>query len=247
MPVALSRVSLLGSMLLVFTSCGSSSGDQATGDQITRYLAAVRSGDGSVLGQLRSGALPSGNGPSVQASAGGAVLPGGSNLVSISSGTPLTRIVVGVQGADGYYELTGLASAVDQSVLLTLGQSPPGAFSFLFAGGSASALGAATAVPVTLTSVGTGDVQVNVSWDVDSDVDLTCSTPPARRSTTGTSPQPRAESRTWTPTLAAPWITSARRTSPGPPGKRPTAPTVSWWTTGAPVPRRRPSTWSRST
>jgi len=165
------RVSVLGSMSIVLASCGSSN-DQPAGDAVGRYLAAVKSADGSVVGQLRSGGLPSGSGPSVQASTSGAVLPGGSSVVSVSSTSPLTRVLVGVQGADGYYELTGLTSAAAQSVLLTLSQSPPTTFSLLFAGGSGSTVGPSTAVPVTLTSVGTGDVQVNVSWDVDSDVDL---------------------------------------------------------------------------
>ena len=162
---------ILGSMLGVLAACGSS-GDQPAGETIDRYLAAVRSGDGSIVGQLRSGSLPSGSGPSVQASTSGAVLPGASNLVSVSSTAAIDRIVVGVQGASGYYELTGLPSAAAQSVLLTLTQTAPASFSFLLAGGSGSSVGGSTAVPVTLTSVGTGDVQVSITWDVDSDVDL---------------------------------------------------------------------------
>ena len=165
------RVGVFGSMLLLVAACGSSN-DQSNGQALGQYLAAVKSEDGSVTGQLRSGAIPTGNGASIQASTSGAVLPGGSNLVSVHSATPFSRVVVGVQGVDGYYELTGLTAAMAQSVLLTLAQSPPSSFSFLFAGGDGNTLGPSTTVPVTLTSVGTGDVQVNVSWDVDSDVDL---------------------------------------------------------------------------
>jgi hypothetical protein len=165
------RVVVCGSMLLFLGACGSSN-DQSNGQTLGQYLAAVKSEDGTVTGQLRSGAVPTGSGPSIQASTSGAVLPGGSNVVSVNAATPLSRVVVGVQGVDGYYELTGLTSATAQSILLTLAQSPPSSFSFLVAGGDGSVVGPSTSVPVTLTSVGTGDVQVNVSWDVDSDVDL---------------------------------------------------------------------------
>ncbi len=168
-----SRSCVLVSVLAVLASCGSSSGEQPSGgDAIAHYLAAVRSGDGSIVGQARSGSLPSGGGPSVQASTSGAVLPGGSNIVSVSSGSAIDHVVVGVQGASGYYELTGLPSAASQSVLLTLAQTAPSSFSFLIAGGTGGTVGASATVPVTLTAVGTGDVQVSLTWDVDSDVDL---------------------------------------------------------------------------
>ena len=167
-----SRGCVLASLLAVFGSCGSSPGEQASGEAIDHYLAAVRSGDGSVVGQLRSGSLPSGGGPPVQASTSGAIIPGGSSVVSVASGSAIDRVVVGVQGASGYYELTGLPSGAAQSVLLTLAQTAPSTFSFLVAGGSGGSVGASAAVPVTLTAVGTGDVQVSLTWDVDSDVDL---------------------------------------------------------------------------
>jgi hypothetical protein len=159
-------------MLGVLAACGSSPGDQPAGEAIGHYLSAVQSGDGSIVAQLRSGSLPSGGGPSVQASTSGALLPGGSSVVSVSSGSAIDRVVVGVQGASGYYELAGLRSAAAQSVLLTLAQTAPASFSFLLAGGSGGGVGASTAIPVTLTAVGTGDVQVTLTWDVDSDVDL---------------------------------------------------------------------------
>ncbi|HZJ53434.1 MAG TPA: hypothetical protein VFD38_04790 [Myxococcaceae bacterium] len=171
MSAAVWRSSGLFSILIVLASCGSSE-QQSAGDAIGRYLAAVKSGDGSVVGQLRSGNVPTGSGPSIQASTSGAVLPGGSNLIAISAGGPVSRVLVGVQGVDGYYELGGLAAGAAQSVLVTLAQSPPSSFSFLFAGGDGNGVGPSTAVPVTVTSVGTGDVQVTVSWDAESDVDL---------------------------------------------------------------------------
>lgn len=169
----MSRLPVAVSLLVVLAACGSSNGEQPPGgDAIASYLAAVRSGDGSVVGQVRSGSLPSGNGPAVQAATSGAVLPGGSNIVSVSSGSSIDHIVVGVQGASGYYELSGLPSAASQSILLTLAQTAPSSFSFLVAGGSGGSVGASATVPVTLTAVGTGDVQINLTWDVDSDVDL---------------------------------------------------------------------------
>lgn len=165
------RALALGSVLLVLGACGSS-GEPPAGDAIEHYLAAVTSGDGTVVGQLRSGSLPSGSGPSVQATSSGALLPGAGRSFTVSSTSAIDRIVVGVDGAPGYYELTGLTPAVAQSLLLTVSQTAPSSFSFLFAGGSGNALGSSSTLPVTLTSVGTGDVQVSLTWDVDSDVDL---------------------------------------------------------------------------
>ncbi len=169
----MSRSWIVVSMLALLAACGSSNGEQPSGGQdIAHYLAAIRSGDGSIAGQARTGSLPSGGGPAVQASTSGAVLPGGSNLVSVTSGSAIDHVVVGVDGASGYYELTGLPSGASQSVLLTLAQSAPSSFSFLIGGGSGGTVGPSATVPVTLTAVGTGDVQVSLTWDVDSDVDL---------------------------------------------------------------------------
>ena len=219
-------------MLGLLTACGSSSGDQPAGEAIDHYLAAVQSGDGSVVAQRRSGSLPSGGGPSVQASTSGALLPGGLSIVSVSSSSAMDQVVVGVQGASGYYELTGLPSAAAQSVLLTLAQTAPSTFSFLVAGGSGGSVGASTSVPVTLTAVGTGDVQVTLTWDVDSDVDLHVTDPAGEEITTGIPRRRPADSSTWTPTPDARWTTSGPRTSPGPPATRPTAGTtclVDYW------------------
>ena len=102
---------------------------------------------GEVRGRQRRGrscvpgGLPSGSGPSVQASTSGAVLPGGSSVVSVSSTSPMTRVLSECRVPTATTSSTGLTSAAAQSVLLTLAQSPPTAFSFLFAGGSGSTVG----------------------------------------------------------------------------------------------------------
>ena len=132
----------------------------------------MKSGDGTLTAQLRSGALPTGSEPTVGASTSGAVLPGGSNIVAVTAGSNIDRVLVGVEGSDGYWELSGLGAAAAQSIILTFGQTAPSTFSLLFAGGSGGGVGPQAMVPVTLTPVGTGDVQVTVTWDADSDLDL---------------------------------------------------------------------------
>ena len=162
---------VLGSCLLLLAGCGSSN-EQNAGDAITHVLTAVKSGDGTLTAQLRPGALPTGSGPTVGASTSGAVLPGGSNIVAVTAGSNIDRVLVGVEGSDGYWELSGLGAAAAQSIILTFGQTAPSTFSLLFAGGSGGGVGPQAMVPVTLTPVGTGDVQVTVTWDADSDLDL---------------------------------------------------------------------------
>src|SRR5262249_23308324 len=111
------HISMLGSVLLLLGACGSS-GEQPGSEGVEHYLAAVTSGDGMVVGQRRSGSLPSGSGPAIQATTSGAVLPGASRSFTVTSTSAVDRIVVGVDGAPGYYELTGLTLATTQSLLL---------------------------------------------------------------------------------------------------------------------------------
>ena len=165
------RSVVLASLLGLLGGCGSSENGSA-GEPLEHYLVGVKSGDGSLTGQLRSGSLPSGGGSSLQAATTGALLPGASSLISVTSTSAVDHIVVGVQGAAGYFELKGISAASQQQIILSLSQTAPTSFSFLFAGGSGDAVGSPTSLPVTLTSVGTGDIQITLTWDVDSDVDL---------------------------------------------------------------------------
>ena len=161
----------LASMLALLGACGSSENGSA-GEPLEHYLVGVKSGDGTVAGQLRSGSLPSGGGSSLQAATTGALLPGASSLISVTSSSAVDHILVGVQGAAGYYELKGIGAASQQQIIVSLSQTTPTSFSFLVAGGSGDAVGSTTSLPVTLTPVGTGDIQITLTWDVDSDVDL---------------------------------------------------------------------------
>ncbi len=168
------RVSSLFAFVIIssaLTGCGGS------GSKLADYVSRVAALNGGtmVTATQRSGRPPSGTGPAITASSGGALsLAGGSTAFQISSTTTYGGLAVSVDGVDGYFELTGLTpgSGNTVTIFVTIGQSAPHTFNLQVAGGTGTSYGTSQAIPVTLGPAGTGDVQINVSWDVDSDVDL---------------------------------------------------------------------------
>lgn len=172
------RASSLSSLTALFLLVGtlSSCGGGGT-KKLTDYLsrvAAISSTGTEVVATQKPGKPNTGSGPVLRAASSGVVIAGGSKQIQISSDSSYGAAVVAVDGADGYYELTGLALGPGNTitVVVTIGQGAPQAFTLQVAGGAGSSYGGSQAIPVQLTNVGTGDVQVNVTWDVDSDVDL---------------------------------------------------------------------------
>ena len=178
MHVALPR--LRSSLLLLaslLAACGGGGGGGSTQLAVQQYVASVKSFDGALTATVHAGAPPPvtvsalGDVEAVQlAAASNTYLRGGTSSIAVT-GTA-TRIVIAVDGVDGYWELGGLTPGTTQSVLVTFGQSGPDSFGLRVGSGSATAITAYQTIPVALTSVGTGQVQVNVTWDLDVDVDL---------------------------------------------------------------------------
>jgi hypothetical protein len=171
-----SRVALALAAGWVVAGCGSSDsggGTTAPTAGVSQFISAVGLKDGSATATLHSGAPPSaGSGPTISADTAGAAIPGGTKIVSISSSGQFTRIIVAVDGQDGYYELTIPTATTTSSIIVTLAQTLSASFDLQVGTGDAAAVGSYDSVPLSFTNVGTGEVQVSLSWDTETDVDL---------------------------------------------------------------------------
>jgi hypothetical protein len=126
-------------------------------------------------GTAHFGSLPSsGGGPDVTLPANLNILNGGSSIVSISSPNLMSRIIVSVEGTDGYWEIILPSDTTLVMLLVTFAQNLTGntiPLTFL-AGNSVNQFGLAVTIAANIIQVGTGDIQVSLSWDALSDVDL---------------------------------------------------------------------------
>jgi hypothetical protein len=163
---------------LVVAVAGGCGGDddgptQPAGPAVAEFLSRVATAEGATAA-ARTGAPPAGgNGPAASAELASATILGGTTQVTVTSTAAFTRVVVAVQGAQGYYEVTLPTATTEATMLLTLAQNlPENTFVIRYAVGTGAAVGAFDETPVAVTAVGTGDVQVSVSWDAASDVDL---------------------------------------------------------------------------
>ena len=150
---------------------------------ITNYLSAVRSGDGSLRGQLIRGNPPIARftSPNLRVSASGFTIPGGAKIVSLDSGaSAYARILIAVSGATDFYELTGIPPATASTLIFSVAQTAQQSFTLGLAVAPSPDdpdcprcfIGPFSKLPVNLTSVGTGPVQVSLTWDQLSDLDL---------------------------------------------------------------------------
>ena len=85
-----------------------------------------------------------------------------------------TRVLLKVNAATDYYELTGLPAGSYNTIVFTIPQTAPASFtvSVAVSVGPTDPIGPYVAIGVNLTPVGLGDVQVSLAWDAPSDIDL---------------------------------------------------------------------------
>ena len=128
----------------------------------------------SVLATLQPGAQPSGTaGPTVAVAGISSAVNGGSSQVSLDGSDTFTRVVVGIEGVDGYYDLRLPSGSSLEDVVL--GVSPDMGAQQLrvrYAVEGVNGLGPFATSTIRIIRVGTGDVQVSVAWSGASDVDL---------------------------------------------------------------------------
>jgi hypothetical protein len=167
--IAIAAVMLSGGCIVSKDSTGPSDSG------IVTRIIGVQTTSGTT-GTVHTGAVPAAQvaGPSANVASNISVINGGTSQVAVTSTGSMSRVIVAVQGVDGYWEVTLPSASSSVQLLLTLAQSVTGTtLPLRFAAANSSGqYGATTTSTATLTQVGTGDVQVSVSWDTPSDVDL---------------------------------------------------------------------------
>jgi hypothetical protein len=160
-------------LLLAVSGCGGDSTVAPPEDDVRDYIAALATSAG-LDADFHSGSPPAeGAGPVIIVSGSGAMITGGSAIRTVSSATAFTRIIVAVEGVDGYWEITLPAPVTAEELVLTLAQSlPDETFNVDFALGGTGGVGNFGTEFVQVLVVGTGVVQVSVTWNTNADVDL---------------------------------------------------------------------------
>ncbi|WP_462280362.1 YfaP family protein [Salinivirga cyanobacteriivorans] len=128
--------------------------------------------------QFQSGSMPSeSGGPEIANLSGNDnVLAGGGNPVSIETSGDASEVIIGVEGADGYftYPVSSMKSVEDLVLIyLLFTQEIEGTFTIVFALVDIDGnVGTYQSIEVQTVEAGTGQFQVNLSWDQPNDMDL---------------------------------------------------------------------------
>jgi hypothetical protein len=158
---------------------------------VTTVVTGVQSSDGTQATQ-QTGAPPAATGgPTITANSGTTAVPGGSEIVTLSSTTAFQSVYVSVPTAPGIsaasvnpsrigpevaangYFLLRLPSAVTTVVIITnFANTLTGSFQIGYAVANAGGALGPTVTSTRSIAGGTGNVQVNVSWNTQTDVDL---------------------------------------------------------------------------
>jgi hypothetical protein len=174
-PIALAIVALAA-------GCGSEDA-QPSLNQVSDFVRQVGTSDGTGVASLRTGEAPAtSGGPGISDTEEAAsVVPGGSTSVPLTADREFSAVIVAVDGAEGYYELTLPSAAQSVELVLTISQNVPSdSFTVRSAVVDPSGLvGTYAATLLVVQDVGqsNSDVQVVLSWDVDSDLDLALTDP----------------------------------------------------------------------
>jgi hypothetical protein len=167
---------LSASIVTLFAAASCGGGTEPTPQDIRAFITGVTTANLGATAAFHAGAAPAaGQGPVANVTGTSSMILGGGAFRTVTSGTAFTRIIVAIDGIDGYWELT-LANAVTlQDIILTLAQTIPqsqSTFTVEYAAGTSAAIGSFDTETVSILQVGTGDIQVSVAWDAESDVDL---------------------------------------------------------------------------
>ncbi|WP_373056190.1 YfaP family protein [Zunongwangia sp. H14] len=116
----------------------------------------------------------------LQISGNSNVLAGGSNLIEVRATGNTTEVIVGVQGAEGFFTVPVVLSArnrqaaeVTLDLSLLISQQAMDHFTIIFAPGDGQGnYGQYQTLQVTRQEAGTGLLQISLSWDQLNDVDL---------------------------------------------------------------------------
>src|SRR5436190_21477557 len=104
---------------LTVAACGGSN-DPTLAD----YVDDVSTADGTVHAAFVRGELPAaGAGPTLVLSTNAAVIPGGTTPAALSGDVAFTRIVIAIDGVDGYYAIDLPTATTTLELVITLSQA----------------------------------------------------------------------------------------------------------------------------
>jgi hypothetical protein len=168
----LSRLTLSFVLFAAVSACTPSDEEDDTGEQLAELVCGVNAG--AVDGTYHADSAPdASDGPTATVTSPEVVINGGTAQATVAGSDRFSRVVIGVAGSTGYYDvaLPDAAESVDLQLSLCQDLALP-TLDLSFAVGTSGSLGEYEEQPVAIIEVGTGEVQVSVSWDTDSDVDL---------------------------------------------------------------------------
>jgi hypothetical protein len=146
----------------------------ANTNAIETYITGVTARDGTAQATLQPGAPPAPTtGPTTDVVGISSVVNGGSTQVTLQGSDTYQRVLVGVLGAEGYYDLLLPTGSTLEDVVLNMATGlQGGTLRVRYAVEGPSGLGPWSEQNVRVIRVGTGDVQISVAWTGASDVDL---------------------------------------------------------------------------
>ena len=146
---------------------------------LSTVVTSVATADGEVSAQYHTGPVPAGGSSAAPGTSGTAsVVNGGSARLALAAGSEFQRVIVSVNGLDGYYELTLPADSAGAGLVLGIAPEAGEAdIQLRLAVGADGALSSYAVQPIRIHHVGSGDVQISVSWTGASDVDLRVTDP----------------------------------------------------------------------
>jgi len=141
---------------------------------VADYFPRVTTANAELTAVLRTGTPPlAGSGAAPEVPAVATAVNGGSAQVALAADAEFTTVIVAVQGAADYWELTLPAGISASDVVLGVApNASEGIIRVLYGIGSGGTIGSYAAQSLHVYRVGNGDVQVSVSWTGASDVDL---------------------------------------------------------------------------
>lgn len=160
-------------LAICILSCTGAAACQANHtEQVADLVCGVRTDTATGTYQADS-PLRGGDGPTATVTSAAVVINGGTTSATVVGSASFSRIVIAVDGAEGYY-VVALPSPVGSADLrITMCQAlARTSLDLQVAIGTATSIGAYQAAPVSIVEVGTGELQISVSWDAESDVDL---------------------------------------------------------------------------
>jgi hypothetical protein len=173
---ALRSARLAAALLLVGASASCFDWNRSTRVEITdirRYISGAQTASGREAVFNPGNPPVGGDGPALSATVPAIVLKGGSAQIPFSSPTAFSRVLLAVDGVDGYWdlELDGPTTLTEVLVVYAQDVGAP-AFWMRYAGGSPGSVGTFAQANTAFLGNGTGPVQVNITWNSAADVDL---------------------------------------------------------------------------